>query len=225
MPDVTLGPPPIDRRRPRAGCMGCLTRLFISAVGVILICLVATFAMEFLFHPWSLYAGGHLHFVPGWQGITRVHRADGDYTLYFWIEPTNSGRYEQYQAFKGNGYLCTPRGERFPLGVYGHFTESVTLDTNGKHVKIEFKRRPWYFKITGPQYDRRPRITFGGVWQNPKLVGDDGGSFAAAFLPDGSMNRSQAQYDYYHANAPNKLPMTIQEVSGWQPMRQDCRAK
>lgn len=225
MPDVRLGPPPIDRLRARPGCMGCLTRILISAVGVLLVCLLASAVMEFIFHPWALYAGGHFHLLPYWQGISRVHRADGDYTLYFVIEPSTSGRYERHQVFTGNGYLCTPRGERFPLGIYGHFTESVGTDTNGKHVTIEFKRRPWYFKLVSPQYDRRPRVTFGGVWQNPNLVGDDGGSFAAAFLPDGTMNKSQAQYDYYHANGPNKLPMVINEVSGLDAYRADCRGR
>jgi hypothetical protein len=185
------------------------------ALGVVLLT-----AIEFIFHPWAFYLGGHFHPLPFWQGVSRVHRADGDYVLYFNVEPTNSGRYSRLPTFKGRGYLCTPRGERFPLVVYARLMENARFDTDGKEMKIEFKRRPWYFQLTG-DYDRRPRVTFDGRWDGSELIGDDGGSFAAAFQPDGTLGKKP--YDYYHANAPNKLPMTFEEVRGLGPYRTDCR--
>jgi len=220
MQDVRLGPAPIDR--PRPGCMGCLTRVIGGLLLTAVVMFVVSLALQYVFSSWGFYLGGHFHLIPGWRGVSRIERPEGEYVLYVYMEPTKAGRYSKGRALKGNGYLCTPRGDRFPLAVYARMNRDAGFDSAGKEMKIEFRRRPWYFKITG-DYDRRPRVQFGGNWQDPDLVGDDGGSFAQAFLPDGSLSKSP--YDYYHENAPNKLPIVLHEVSSWQNIFDDCRGK
>jgi hypothetical protein len=218
MHDVSLGPAPLDRRR--RGCMGCLTRVVVTVLGTAVLIFAVTLVFQYVVSPWGFYLGGHFHPIPGWRGVARVTRPEGEYVLYMYMQPTKPGRYSRGRVLKGNGYLCTPRGERFPLAVYARMNNDAGFDAEGKQMKIEFRRRPWYFKLAG-DYDRRPRLTFGGDWKDPDLVGDDGGSFAQAFLPNGSLGKSS--YDYYHDNAPNKLPMVFHEVSGWQNIFADCR--
>lgn len=202
--------------------MGCLTRIFVYVVGTAVLMLVVSLALQYVFSPWGFYLGGHFHWIPGWRGVSRIRRPDGEYVLYLYMEPTKAGRYSRGRALKGNGYLCTPRGDRIPMAVYARMNNDAGFTADGVQMKIEFRRRPWYFQITG-DYERRPRVQFGGNWRDPDLVGDDGGSFAQAFLPDGSLGKSP--YDYYHENAPNKLPMVFHEVNGWQNIFDDCRAK
>jgi len=196
--------------------MGCLTRVvLILALGCVLL-----IAIEGVFHPWSFYMGGHFHLLPLWQGIGRMHTPAGDYVLYFWMQPTSGGRTYNLPAFRGWGYLCTPRGERFALRTRGGLTEKTGIDTNGKTMVLEFYRRPWYWNFTG-QWDQRPKVNFRGTWQNPNLVADDGGTLAKAFNPDGTLSSNRPSY--YQANAPNKTPIVFSEVTGWNAYWGDCR--
>ncbi len=79
--------------------MGCFTRvLLILIVGSVLLVL-----LQGVLYPWSFYLGGHFHWYPGWQGISRVHTAAGDYTIYFWIEPSRGGRTFNLPTFRGSG--------------------------------------------------------------------------------------------------------------------------
>ena len=220
MQDARLGPLPIDR--PRRGCMGCLTRVFGGLLLTAMTMYVVSLGLQYMFSPWGFYLGGHFHLIPGWRGVARVQRPDGEYVLHVYMQPTKAGRYSRGRALKGDGFLCTPRGERIRMSVYAHLNSDAGFSSDGKQIKIEFRRRPLYFQITGDT-ERRPRLQFGGDWQDTDLVGDDGGSFAQAFLPDGSLSKSP--YDYYHDNAPNKLPMTFHEVGTWENIFPECRAK
>jgi hypothetical protein len=217
-----MGTSPIGSPRARVGCMGCLTRIVVSMLGLIVVTLGVSLALQYVFNPWGFYLGGHFHLIPGWRGVSRIRRPDGEYVLDIYLQPTKAGRYSKGRALKGNGHLCTPRGDRFPMVAWGQMNNDAGFASDGKQMKIEFHRRPWYFQITGDN-ERRPGVRFGGDWQDPDLVGDDGGSFARAFLPDGSLGKSQ--YDSYHENAPNKLPMVFHEVSAWRNIFDDCRAK
>ena len=213
-----MGPPPIDRKKSRLGCAGCLTRVMLT----LLLGCVLIIAMDALFYPWSFYLGGHLHTLPVWQGIGRMHSASGDYVIYFWVEPTRGGRTFNLPSFKGKGYLCTPRGARFPLRAYAGLNEKTGTDTNGKAFHLSLSSWPWYWNFTGT-YDRRPVLEFRGRWQNPDLVMDDGGTLAGAFLADGAL--SPVRYNYYHADSKNKVEVTFHEVTGFQAWSSDCRVK
>jgi hypothetical protein len=87
---------------------------------------------------------------------------------------------------------------------------------------LGFRHRPWYWSFVG-NYDARPQLTFRGQWQNPDLVMDDGGTFAVAFQPDGSL--SNAHYNYYQSKAPNKQQVVFHEVQGFHGWWNDCRDK
>jgi hypothetical protein len=217
-----MGPPPIDRQRPRRGCLGCFVHLLgILIVGLILGGTVYV-GMVKVFYPWAFYFGGHAHLLPMWEGVGRMHTEKGDYTLTLYLGPARGGRTFNLPTVKGTGYLCTPRKDRFNLFVYGGLSEKTGTDMNGKTMSLRYYRHPFFGGISG-DYEQPPRLEFRGVWRNPDLVMDDGGSLAAAFLPDGPV--SPHPYKWYHADAKNKVPIVFHEVSIWQRFDEKCEAK
>jgi hypothetical protein len=220
MPNLGMSPSPSERRR--RGCFGCLTRL----IGILLVGLVVSsiflVAAEHVFHPWSFYFSGHSHLFPAWAGVGRAHTDRGDYTLTVFLQPTRGGRTFNLPSVKGTGYLCTPRGERFRLFIYGGMSEKTGTDSNGKPMHLRYFRHSFFGGING-NYEQPPRVELHGTWQNPDLVMDDGGSLAAAFLPDGSVNPKPQTY--YHAEAKNKVPVVFHEVSIWQGWDDHCQPK
>ena len=223
MRTVGMGPPPIDRQRPRRGCLGCLAH----AIWVLVVATAAYgifwVASVHVFYPWAFYFGGHAHWLPIWQGIGRMHTDQGDYTLTLYIYPTHGGRTFNLPSVKGTGMLCTPRGDRFKLFVYGGLSEKTGSDTNGKTMSIRYYQHPFFGGIYG-NYEQPPRLFLRGTWQNPDLVMDDGGSLAGAFLPDGSLNQA-SRNSYYHADVKNKVSIVFHELTGWQSLTPDCRAQ
>jgi hypothetical protein len=177
-------------------------------------------AAERVFHPWAFYFSGHAHLLPIWQGVGRVHTDKGDYTLTLYLEPTRGGRTYNLPTVKGTGLLCTPRGDRFKLFVHGGMSEKIATDSNGATMSIRYYRHPIFGGITG-DYEQPPRLELRGTWQNPDLVMDDGGSLAAAFLPDGSV--SPKPHKWYHSDAKNKVQIVFHEVSAWQWWDDRCQ--
>lgn len=198
------------RRKLRLGCTGGLLLLLVlTPMGYVLI--------HAVFTPWAFFLGGHIHLLPIWHGIGHMKAASGDYVLYFWIAPAPSGRTYNFPYFRGWGYLCTPRGERYPLRVSGGLHEHTWIDTNGKEMHLELYRRPWYWNFTGT-WDHRPRLDLRGRWQNPELVMNDGGTLSQSFLADGTLN---------HGLTPKpgeKLQIVFQEPP-WTGWFADCRVK
>ena len=217
-----MGPAPIDRQRPRRGCLGCLANMAGFLIVGVIVASIFYVAIEHVFHPWAFYFGGHSHLLPMWQGVARTHTEKGDYTLILYMGPTRGGRTFNLPTVKGTGYLCTPGGNRFRLFVYGGLSEKTGTDTNGKTMWIRYFRHPFFGGITG-DYEQPPRLELRGVWRNPDLVMDDGGSLTAAFLPDGSV--SKKPYRWYHDDAKNKVPIVFHEVSVWQGWDEHCQAK
>jgi hypothetical protein len=197
------------------GCLtGCLTRLvLILVVGVALIV-----AIDGLFAPWSFYLGGQMHLPPGWQGVGTMHTDTGDYVLYLWMMPQPNGRGSLYNFpyFRGWAYLCTPRGERFPLRLSASMHEHPGTDTNGMAIDISMYWRPWHYSFSN---EDRPRLSLRGRWQNPDLVMDDRGSLSRAFLPDGSVYLGPARNQ---PAAREMLPIVLHEAA-WSGWFSDCR--
>jgi hypothetical protein len=206
------------QRRALGGCAGCIGR-FIRIVVLALVAGVALIvAIDWLFAPWAFYLGGTFHVLPVWQGIAKVHSSSGDYTLYLWMSPTRGGRTFNLPVFNGWAALCTPTGERFPLRLRAYMFEHPGTDTNGKEMRIDLYRFPWYATWTGA-WDHRPQLTFRGRWQNADLVTTDSGSLSVAFLPDGRL------YDGPERNQPRAretLPVVIHGVP-WTAWFSDCR--
>ncbi len=183
---------------------------------------VLEIAIEHVFHPWAFYFSGHSHMLPAWQGVGQMHTDQGDYTLTLYMYPTRGGRTFNLPSVKGTGLLCTPRGDRFKLFVYGGLSEKTSTDMDGKTMSIRYYRHPFFGGITS-EYEQPPKLYLRGKWQNPDLVMDDGGSLAAAFRPDGSV--SPHPQAWYHKDAKNKVPIVFHEVSIWQSFDDHCRAK
>jgi hypothetical protein len=172
---------------------------------------VAILAADWLFYPWAFYLGGHAHAIPYWYGGATLGGPGGDYVLYVSMSPSRPSRGtigRRLPNVDGDGYLCTPRGERFPMHVYGVFQESLGRDSSNAAMRMEVYRRPWYFSLAG-DWDRRPRLTLRGRWQGPDLVMDDGGTLSAGFLPDGRL------YDGPARNQPKPgapVPVVFHEM-------------
>jgi hypothetical protein len=130
------------------------------------------------------------------------------------MSPTRGGRTFNYPSFAGTATLCTPRGERYSLRLRAYMLEHPGTDTNGKEMRIELYRRPWYWSLTG-LWDRRPSLTVRGRWQNPDFVANDAGTLSIAFLPDGRL------YDGPTGRQPRAretVPIVIHEVPWvWSP--------
>jgi hypothetical protein len=204
-------------RRPRFGCLGCLTQCIL----VLVVAGGAVTAAQWIFYPWAFQFGGRTHLLPYWYGAAQVRAASGDYLVYVWFGPARPNRYAigpRLPSVSGNGYICTPHGERIPLRVYGNVGEASGADTNGKPMRLELYRRPWYWSLAG-NWDRRPRLELRGRWENPDLVMNDGGGFAAAFLADGRVYDGPAR-NQPKAGAP--VPVVFHEVP-WTVVTPACR--
>jgi hypothetical protein len=173
-----------------------------------------------VFAPWGFFLGGHIHVLPVWHGIGHLKASSGDYVLYFWMSPAPGGRTYNYPYFRGWGYLCTPRGERYSLRATGSLHEHTGIDTNGKEMHLEFHRRPWNWAWTGG-WDRRPRLDLSGQWRDAELVMDDGGTLSQAFLPDGTLYQGSP---HSQPKVREKLHVAFQETP-WTAWFADCRAK
>jgi len=218
-----MGPPSIDyAKKRRRGCLGCLAHMVWFLIGGLIVGCIFYVGMAHVFYPWAFNFSGHTHWLPIWQGVAHAHTDKGDYTLTLYLEPTRGGRTYNFPTVKGTGLLCTPRGDRFKLFIYGGMSEKADADSNGKTMWIRYYRHPFFGGITG-DYEQPPRLELRGSWQNPDLVMDDGGSLAAAFLADGSV--SPRPHKWYHSDAKIKVPVVFHEVSAFQLWDDKCQAK
>jgi hypothetical protein len=198
--DPSLETPPAPS--PRNSGRGCL-RLIIFGI---LAAVVFGFAMTAVFSPWGFFMGGRFHLYPRWQGWGRIHSSTaGDFILFVSIVPGRSARHGGPQV-RGNGTVCTPRGEKYDLNVSGEFENHFGLDFQGRKVWLGASNSSFRERQLG-EY-RAPKLHFFGKWDNPNLVGDDQGSLSHAFEPDGSL------YTGNFKNRPNSretVPVTLRE--------------
>ena len=188
---------PVPRNR-----LGCLTQIIM----LVILAVVVGVGLPALLTPWGFTMGGRFHMIPMWQGVGTLHstRAGGDYVIYIWFSP-KVGRTLGPRHVSGNGYVCTPRGEKIFLSLGGDFQKDMGLDSNGKTARFYMDNSSTKSKFSG---DRRPYLELNGKWQNPDLVLDDHGSIARAFEPDGSVYQGHSGSRPYMAEV---LPVTLHE--------------
>ena len=179
--------------------LGCFSGIFVLFV----VGSVAVLGFDALFAPWSFYLGGTFHIIPYWQGWGRMHtKSSGDYLLFVRLTGPGSAKYHAYM--RGDGELCTPRGERIYMRMGANMDKHVGTDLEGQPVWIYMYHRPRFWGNP----DRRPSLDFHGKWQNPDIVMNDGGTLLTEFTPDGTL--------YAGAKRPAKnevLQLTLKQGS------------
>jgi hypothetical protein len=153
-------------------------------------CVVLAWLATVVFTPWGFFLGGRFHLYPRWQGWGRMHSTTaGDFVLFVSLVPGRTGRSRtgppSGPRLAGNAVLCTPRGERFALGVGGEMERHFGLDFQGRTVELDMRSSSFVDRQLGR--DLRPKIKLFGRWNNPDLVMDDHGTLSHAFEPDGSL--------------------------------------
>lgn len=167
----------------------------VQVLGVLALGVVLLLASNAIFTPWSFYMGGHFHLYPQWSGWGRMHsNLAGDYILYVQLSPTSGGRgtYRAVPHIRGQGFLCTPRGERYRLRVGGDFGKASGTDLQGKSAYLYMNNYTVFTSGTAPS------LEFRGKWNNPDLVLDDHGSINRAFDPDGVLARNTHMRPYIY---------------------------
>lgn len=165
--------------------MGCLTGWLVLA----LVFLVGLAVVETIMGPWILTVGGRQRLLPVWEGVGDAQGPGGTYRLYIWFVPAPAGeRIEPMAAVQGYSVLCTPRGERFNLKLYGWAPGHLWRKMDEGHAfYLQAFRRP-RFALSTNSMVAPPRLQFAGHWRGADLVMDDQGSFRDAFNADGALN-------------------------------------
>ena len=200
----------IPPRKPRLGCLGQLALL------VVLMAIVGL-GLPALLTPWGFYLGGSFHLIPGWNGWGRMHSntAGGDYVIQVSFNP-KVDRYSGPRHVNGNGWLCTPRGEKFRLRLGGDFQKDLKLDTNGKTASFYMNNYSLKSQFNA-QY--RPSLELRGKWVNPDLILDDHGSIGRNFGADGQLRQSLNGVPYMQ----EVVPVTLHE-GGNADFEEACKA-
>lgn len=175
------------------------------------------YGMFVLLAPWNFYFGGHFHAVPGWtgDGWLRAPTAGGNYYLWVRFEPTTPGY--RKSPLKGDGYLCTPKREKFRLHFGGDLPRQHGTDLRGVPIHLYFYNWPVFANVLG---DRRPRFDLYGTFGNSEMAMDDRGSLTRAFRPDGTLHGPRD-------NTPWKQPSTpvrLRENAAWWVFNPSCPA-
>jgi hypothetical protein len=165
--------------------MGCLSGLII----LLILGLFGAAVIEIIMGPWILTVGGRQRLLPLWEGFGDAQGPGGTYRLYLWFAPATSGQRAMPEAsVQGYSVLCTPRGERFNLKLYGGAPGHIWLRMNDGHdFNLRLFRRP-PFAVSINSMIAPPRLQFFGHWRGTDLVMNDQGSFAQAFNFDGTLN-------------------------------------
>src|ERR1051326_2556069 len=197
--DSSSLPPPLPVRR-KSGA-GCLVQVLAAlALGVVLV-----LGINAVFMPWSFYMGGHFHIIPNWTGWGQMHsKIAGDYAVYVNISSTTLAHsMHAVPHIKGQGFICTPRGQTYRLRLGGDFEKTSGNNLQGKTVSLWGNN---YSPISG---STAPSLEFRGRWNNPDLVLDDHGSLNRAFDPGGSLVTNHRMRPYMQ----EVVPLTLHEGS------------
>jgi hypothetical protein len=196
---------------PRKARHGCLVQVLAAlALGVVLV-----LGINAVFMPWAFYMGGHFHIIPQWTGWGRMHsNLAGDYILYVQLSPAHgSSHTSNAPHISGQGYLCTPRGDRYRLRLGGDFGKPSGTDLQGKSAYLYMNNYTAFSSSTAPS------LEFRGKWNNPDLVLDDHGSITRAFDPGGKLVTNQYMRPYIQ----EVVPVTLHQ-GNWPDFESACTA-
>jgi hypothetical protein len=184
---------------PRKSGPGCL----VQVLGALALGVVVMLAVYVITAPWAFYMGGHFHINPQWAGWGRMHsNLAGDYILYVQISPGKaSSHYRAVPHISGQGFLCTPLGERYKLRLGGDFDKASGTDLQGKSAYLYMNNYTVLSSSTAPS------LEFRGKWNNPDLVLDDHGSLTRAFDPGGKLVTNHHMRPYIQ----EVVPLTLHE--------------
>jgi hypothetical protein len=195
-------PIPAPMPKPRKSGPGCL----VQVLGALALGVVVLYAIYAVFAPWAFYMGGRFHLYPDWTGWGRMHsNIAGDYVLFVSISPRTGGRgtYRAVPHISGQGFICTPQGERYSLRVGGDFGKNSGVDLQGRTAYIYAHQ---YSVFSG---STNPSLEFRGKWNNPELLLDDQGSINRAFDPGGKLVTNHHMRPYIQ----EVVPLTLHEGS------------
>ena len=198
---------PVQQSRARRGCLpGCLLNVVLLFIAGILVVM----AVQALTAPWIYVVGGRIRPFPVWSGMGDIQGPSGRYRLYLWFSPKSGGsRILPSTNVLGAGYVCTPKGERFSLRVTGGASGNIWRNMDGHDFHLSAYHRPLFWSFSDAK-TWLPKLSLRGRWVGPNLVMSDEGSFAHAFLPDGSLNTIPPNW-YPKVNG---VPITLTET-GW----------
>lgn len=181
----------VGARRRRTGCLGCLFQvLLILAAGFVLVV-----AITAVFAPWGFFMGGSFHVIPYWQGWGTLQTRAGKYVVYVSFEPSPSGtKIMPHPSVRGNGYLCSPKGEIFPMHLGGGMRRGIGTNLDGEGIGLYMNYWPAFFGSFTANH--RPSIELRGQWKNPNIVMDDHGSISRAFNADGTVDQGHSNKPY-----------------------------
>jgi len=162
----------------RFGCLAQFVLIF-AAMGIFFLAFAAIAA------PWGFHLGGDFHFLPIWEGMGTAHTSAGDYIVFVTLYPDlrHPGRYNT--SLTGDGFLCTPKGEKMYMGTFASMEKHLGVDTQGKLIHIYMHRISTWSSFINSDY--RPSIGFEGNWGKDEISGDDRNSLGKAFEPDGTV--------------------------------------
>jgi hypothetical protein len=195
-PASLLLPTPPVRRKSGPGCV-------VQVLGALVFGAVVLGGVMAIVAPWGFYMGGHFHIIPQWTGWGQMHsKLAGDYAVLVTFSP-KTGRGLGLTHVSGNGWLCTPRGEKFNLRLAGDFQNPHGTDLQGKTAHLYMNNYSSFSGSTAPSLD------FRGKWNNPDLELNDGGSLNRAFDAGGALVTNRHMRPY----AQEVVPLTLHEGS------------
>ncbi len=145
---------------------------------------VGFLALMAVTNPWIYTVGGRLRMLPFWSGVGDIQGPGGTYRIFVWFQPSSASSHVlPSTSVEGSGWICAPSGAGYQVRVGGGAHEVVWRDMDDK----PFSLYTWQRGTWSPQH-LPPKLDFTGRWVGPKLVMEDKGTMASAFLPDGSLN-------------------------------------
>jgi hypothetical protein len=190
----------------RFGCLGCI----LQSLLVFVLAGIGYLAITAVFAPWAFFLGGHFHPLPYWNGWGVLHTSDrGDYAIYVQFEPKPTGAHSNGAPYmSGNGYLCTPRGEKLWMYVTATMPKGIGMHPDGQPITVGMDYWP---ALTGQfMGDHRPSVGVRGRWEGDTIVGNDNKSLTNAFDRDGSVYRG---HDPNRPNSTELIQVTLTEGS------------
>jgi hypothetical protein len=138
----------------------------------------------------------------------------GDYFLYVEISPvTRRTNYiYAHTNVKGNGHLCTPKGERFSLRLDGEMPPHIYLNTMGQPIRLGMDN---WRAILPAGRESRPSFSVWGRWGKAEIAADDRKTLSHAFFPDGKLRPPGSHFLSYETE---DIQVTLREgtYSEWE---------